>query len=107
MKIFKFYKESDNRWFVDLPEWEGEKDELEMVMGADTMLDILAQDENIVFLTMSKEPFDSYEYLLTSKEEIYEGCMYELSSTNFNFEVWLCAVTKFVFGEFPNKIYLK
>ena len=26
---FKFYKEDDNRWFVDLPEWEGEKKNLD------------------------------------------------------------------------------
>lgn len=107
MKKFNFYKEQDNRWFINLPDWEGDKDDLEMVMGADTMLDILAQGDDNVSLSMSKEPFESYDYLLTLKEEIYEGGMYELSSTNFNFDVWLCGVAKFVFGEFPNKIYLK
>jgi hypothetical protein len=107
MKKFNFYKEQGNRWFINLPDWEGDKDDLEMVMGADTMLDILAQGEDNVSLSMSDKPFESYDYLLTLKEEIYEGGMYELSSTNFNFDVWLCFVTKFVFGEFPNKIYLK
>lgn len=106
MKNFKFYKEL-NRWFVDLPDWTGEKDELEMVMGADTMLDILAQGQDVVFLSMSTDPFDGYDYLLTLKEEIYDGGMYDLTNINFNFDVWLCSVTKFVFGYFPNKIYLK
>jgi hypothetical protein len=30
-RMFKFYKESTGRWYVDLPEWEGEKAEIEMV----------------------------------------------------------------------------
>lgn len=107
MRRFKFYKESNNRWFIDLPDWKGEKDELEMVMGADTMLDILSQGDDIVFLTMSTEPFDNYSYLLKLKEEVYEGGLYDLISNNFNFEVWLCHVTKFVFGDFPKNIYLK
>ncbi len=107
MKRYKFYKEPNNRWFIDLPEWEGEKDELEMVMGADTMLDILSQGDDIVFLTMSTESFDNYSYLLKLKDEIYEGGLYDLISDNFNFEVWICSVTKFVFGYFPENIYLK
>ena len=44
MRTFRFNKEEDNRWFVDLPEWEGEKDELEMVLGADMLLDIISKD---------------------------------------------------------------
>lgn len=39
-----FVKEDDHRWFVVLPEWGGDKDELEMILGADTMLDVLADD---------------------------------------------------------------
>jgi len=36
MRTFRFYKDTDG-WFVDLPEWTGEKWELEMVSGADTL----------------------------------------------------------------------
>jgi hypothetical protein len=43
MRTIRFYKEPDSTWFADIPEWEGEKWELEMVMGADMMLEILAQ----------------------------------------------------------------
>ena len=34
----KFNKEAD-RWYIDLPDWTGTKGELEMVAGADTLLD--------------------------------------------------------------------
>jgi len=59
METFKFEKESDNKWYVVLPEWEGEHWELEMVMGADTMLDILAQGESEVYASLSLEPIDN------------------------------------------------
>ncbi len=41
MKRLRFYKEEDHRWYVDLHEWNGSKEELEMVMGADIMLDYM------------------------------------------------------------------
>ena len=45
MRLFRFYRD-DIGWFVDLPEWEGERWELQMVMGADSFLDVLSQGEN-------------------------------------------------------------
>jgi hypothetical protein len=29
--ILNFVKEEDNRWYIDLPNWEGDKADLEMV----------------------------------------------------------------------------
>ena len=49
----KFNKEAD-RWYIDLPDWTGTKGELEMVAGADTLLDELDLDkDNVVNLTVS------------------------------------------------------
>lgn len=107
MKVLKFYKDPDHRWFVELPEWKGEKDDLEMVMGADTMLDYMSPDENEIHISFSTESFDNYQYELTAIEEIYDGCSYKLKSKNIEFDIWLCEVTKFVFGYYPNKLYLK
>jgi hypothetical protein len=107
MRNFKFVKENDYRWFAEIPEWEGDRDELEMVMGADTMLDIISQGEDQVYVSLSTEEFKGYEYLLTLKEEAYEGGNYHLVGKNVEFDVWLCHVTKFVFGELPVKIYIK
>ncbi len=50
---YKFYKDESGKWFIHLPEWEGDIAELEMVCGADTMLDIFAQGEDEVYLTLS------------------------------------------------------
>lgn len=108
MKLYRFTKEQNDRWFIVLPEWQGSKDELEMVMGADTMLDYIACGGSEVMLYLSEEPFDGYDLTLTLKEYIYDGAMYSLTGKNFEcFDVWLCEVTKFVFGEFPQTIYIK
>lgn len=106
----KFYKESDNRWYADLPTWEGPKDNLEMVMGADTMLEILSQGEGEVTLDMTTEPINGYEMLIFLNETpgLGEGAYYHMESylnLEFNLDVWLCDVTKFVFGNFPKIIY--
>jgi hypothetical protein len=42
--------------------------------------------------------------------EIGEGAWYILNQylgIDFNLKMWLCDVTKFVFGNFPKKIYFK
>ena|SRR6478736_5844709 len=111
MKNYRFYKEEDGRWFIDLPEWEGDKDALEMVVGADTLLDIISQEEESVNVTFSEKRFDGYAYILTkTKEEKEEfgGAWYNVDAPFLTpFEIWLCSVTIFVFGYYPEKLYLR
>jgi hypothetical protein len=87
-----------------------------MVAGSDTFLDILSQGEDIVFVTLSDVEFDGCEVLqflrLGSLEgfELGEGGWYFLNQyqgIDYCLEMWLCDVTKFVFGDLPNKIYFK
>ena len=63
IKDFRFYKEVTGRWYVDLPEWEGAKDDLEMVAGADTFLEILSQGEGITNVTLSDNVYEG-SYML-------------------------------------------
>ena len=104
MRNFKFQLEN-NRWYVVLPEWTGPKDDLEMVMGADMMLDIVAQGESTVNLNISETPFEGYKYYLEYKEDYYGGGNYILHSEFSTFTVWLCHVTKFVYGYLPKQLY--
>jgi len=108
MRTFKFYKENTNRWYVDLPEWEGEKDELEMVSGADTFLEILSQGEQTVNVILSTVTFDGSDVLeLQREDENIGGGWYQLLEyvgIPYELEMWLCEVTRFVFGELPKKI---
>jgi hypothetical protein len=110
MKTLKFNKEPDNRWYVDLPEWEGPKADLEMVSGADTMLDIIAQGEGTATLYMDTTYHDGFETLELNRPaiELGNGAYYTMGKyqgIDFDLEMWLCDVTKFVFDEFPTKIY--
>ena len=105
MEGFKFVKEY-NKWYVVLPEWEGPKADLEMVLGADTMLDIIAQGEHEVTVVISTKPFDGSNFTLTYLREESEGGWYHLKGQFHEFELWLCKVTKFVFGDMPEKLYI-
>lgn len=111
MKRLKFYKESDNRWYVDLPEWTGSKAELEMVDGADNMLEYMAEGEGQVWLVLSEQEFENADKLefLRLATEIENGAFYKLDKyrgIKIGLEMWLCDVTKFVFGDFPKTIFL-
>lgn len=111
MRTLRFYRDEEG-WFVDLPEWTGEKKELQMVSGADIFLDILSQSENEVYLKVSTEMFPGCETLNFIEYGEFSGAWYKLLSykgMNYELEMWLCDVTKnpIVFGNFPRKIYFK
>lgn len=113
MRNFKFYKEN-NQWYVDLPEWKGEQAELEMVAGADSMLDIISQGEHETYVTLSVTPFENADVLELQSicsEQAWQlsGAFYKVSrlkGVSYDLSIWLCDVTTFVFGEFPKKIYI-
>lgn len=107
MKTIKFQKERDNKWYVVLPEWTGVKEELEMVSGADIFCDILAQGNTTIYVTISVEPFEGYDYKLDFVNHAGGGGDYHLTSEFYDFPVWLCHVIKFVFGYLPKTIYVK
>lgn len=110
-KLMRFYKE-DNRWYADVPEWTGSKADLEMVLGADDMLDVVSFRGNEKWVTVS----DSASYAgqvptLTMIKETPEdgGAEYtfnEWSCVKYGYTVWLCGVLGFVFGDLPKNIYI-
>ena len=107
----KFYKESDEHWYVELPEWKGSKADLEMVAGADTMLNYMAEGQDYIYLHLSEEAFDGADKLefVRMATEIGNGAYYIMKSyadIEFNLEMWICDVCLFVFNKFPVYIYL-
>lgn len=112
---YKFYKD-EYGWFIDLPEWEGEVWDLQMVSGADTFCDILAQGENEFYASLSTKAFPGCAVLdlvclgRLEGPEMGSGAWYILeryADVEFKLSMWLCDVTKYVFGEFPKQIYFK
>lgn len=107
MKKLTFEKEDSGRWYIVLPDWHGHKDDLEMVAGADTLLDTFANGGKHVTLEVSLQPFDGAQTFTLQQLDpgVGTGAVYihEASGSNF----WLCAVTKFVLGDFPQTMYAK
>lgn len=116
-----FDKEANGEWYIHLPEYidqGGTKADLQMVGGADTLLDILSQREDKVRVTFSREDFHGCEYqldLMRIEESVEEEDWGIYRGTPVDSEVYpeietvmLCPVTKFVFDwEFPSKIYIR
>ena len=102
-------------WFVHLPKYPGHYSELEMVLGADVLCDMIdIFDIGYITATVSTEPKESNftikEYVLdfvnsTVSNSEQDGANYRLRE--WKLDVWLCNVTKYVFGEFPVTIYIR
>jgi len=69
------------------------------------MLDILAQGQDFVSFHVSTDLVDTSKFTLNFKEESAGGASYTFQDSIYTFEVWLCYVTKFVFGDFPKNLY--
>lgn len=106
---YKFEKESNGCWYVVLPDYPGDKDDLQRVLGADMMLDIMAQGENSVEIILGTQKFDGSVPLNYIRPGAGEGAWYKMSEwkgIKYDLELWLCGVTQYVFGEFPEIIYV-
>jgi hypothetical protein len=111
---FTFYKE-DGIWFIKLKYWLGPKWMLAMVCGADILLEKLAEGKPEVILRISTKHFNEFHSVLTKENydlKLSQGAVYRggtssaINNTVFKFnELWLCPVTLFVFGRYPEKIF--
>lgn len=106
------YKSEEERWYVDLPEWTKSLADLEMVEGADVMLEKVSGQYNECFLEMSDEPVEGADLLKLVKDRTHcvgGGADYLMETYRgepFDQTLWLCAVTEVVFGNLPEFIYL-
>ena len=127
-KIYEFYKEKGlyaeaDRWYVNLPDYPGPKAELEMVEGADKMLDYVlhiychAQDST-VRLYVDTVSFEGSSQLIMiegdrQQKEIVETCggryyfLEFFEDQEVNIVMWLCPVMEYVFGTYPEFVYIK
>lgn len=110
IKNLDFYKDTNNLWYVDLPEFieggYGSKADLQMVAGADDLLEFLGNGNPRVTMSVSEQPFDSGNVSLLKYKGDEAGANYK---TNIKAvpDVWLCNVTKYVFGGYhPQNIFV-
>lgn len=110
-RTFKFYKNELKEWYIDLPEWKGDIGDLQMVEGADTMLDIISVNGNECVIEMSDNEIANAELLTlihARDPQLSSGGDYLLETymgKTIHHKLWLCGVTEFVFGHLPKKIW--
>ena len=99
------FKKVNRKWYSDIKNWPKAYEEHQlMVAGADKLLEELSNGKNYVTLQIKKEPFPNSIHLTKIEEDEWGGAY---KSDRIDYTVWLCNVTKFVFGEHPENIYFK
>lgn len=106
---FEFYKD-ETGWYIDFPEFLqqglGTKADLEMVAGADEMLDLLSNHADRIELTFSEENIPQHRFHLKMIHNNEVGATYSTNVPEVP-EVWLCNVTKVIFGGYhPQEIFV-
>jgi len=62
-RAIRFYKNAKQEWYADIPEWGGDIAELQMVEGADDLLNWLAASADECKLLMSDNYLQNAEIL--------------------------------------------
>jgi hypothetical protein len=75
-KTYRFYKTPGGSWYIDLPEWTGALAELQMVAGADTLLDELSGGNNEVFVEIALHPINGFDELQLVTKSSFGGADY-------------------------------
>jgi len=108
----RFYRDVDDCWYIDFPNWPFEHHNLKMVSGADDFCAYLS-DDNIetcvsVIPASEQEEHEGYAELCRIDHSLTGGAHYEVNGIEgFTQNIWICPVTLFVLGYYPAYIYLK
>lgn len=112
-KELKFIKLAGS-WFAHIPDYPGHPDDLQMVLGADTLCESLNTNNSGIVDTIISDCCDddydlSLDFIYTTTNNDFEsrttGAYYTINESGS--DIWLCNVTKYVFGKFPVSIYIK
>jgi len=112
-RTIRFYKNARHEWYADIPEWGGAIEDLQMVEGADELLNWIAASENECKLLMADQLIQNAEILAlvyAREENLGGGGDYLLEQFRGEFKnhkIWLCGVTEFVFNTCPKGFILR
>ena len=100
------------KWYCEVPNFPKELFEHTlMVGGASKFLDYYSRDENRIVATIkvANEMDDKHfcgSRLYKNSSTLTGGAFYKDPSGNFNEEIWLCPVTLFLLGKYPEQILI-
>lgn len=104
----EFEKDLDSRWYIVLPEYQGNRSDLEMVQGADKLCDKLSNGKNTLKVKVWRKEHKNATHVLKRMVVVYGSFYHAVDTVNDSQSViWLCPVTKFVFGKYPKVLSLK
>jgi hypothetical protein len=114
----RFIKE-DNRWYIDMPDFidqgYGTKGNLEMVQGADELCEFLAKHDDFLEINVSSSEkpntFIKCDRIasLMPIGKYYDVYNHDESLISYSYisQMWLCPVTKYVFGgKYPKQFFI-
>jgi hypothetical protein len=117
--IISFTKEDDGFWYVDYPNWPFDHSHLQMVRGADKLCELLSYDGKHTkvsvipsneFKVLQSHDLNERFALIKTESSLTEGATYQVQINQFKrlgAFIWLCPVTLFVLGEYPEYLYVK
>ena len=111
---------NNKRWYYDFKHWGFNYEFLEMVAGADQLCELYANGKNELTINiistnkLLKTKPNNYNLFVgetpnkntTWKEKLLYGRTYKLENNNNIIEMWICPVTLFVLGKYPNYLYV-
>ena len=112
-RAIRFYKNAKGEWYADMPEWGGNPADLQMVEGADELLNWMAtsNDECKIIWADKHMPNAEQLKLVYAREENLGGggdyLLEHFNGSHIKHKLWLCYVTEFVFKSLPEIIYFK
>lgn len=104
------FEKKNNRWYVVKDDYDGDPDDLEMVEGADTLLDLITTDGKNASVVVYDEEGEvgGCSTLVLLRHDINGGTYQVENCKEYNQTVWLCNVAHLFFrGEHPERIYFK
>lgn len=105
-----FVREADGRWYADIRHWPRMfHANLEMIAGADDLLEALDNGHGYVRMEVDLDPVDKRNFFKMVKvAQTNLGATYRvLYCDRYNKKAWLCNVGRFVMGKFPDAIFAR
>ena len=100
------------KWYCDVPSFPKELFEHTlMVGGASKFLDYYSRGESKIVATIRATTAEEEKFFCGSRlhkisSTLTDGAFYKDPSGNFDEEIWLCPVTLFLLGKYPERILI-